>query len=116
MPVRRAAARLRRMYGRHTKIVATLGPSTDPPGRLDAMTEAGLDCARLNCSHGTADDFRRRAHDVRAAADKAGRPIGLLFDLQGPKLRLGAALEPRGVDVGETVVFSGDRSAGGDRV
>ena len=104
------------MHGRHTKIVATLGPATDPEGMLDAMIAAGLDCARLNCSHGTNDDLRRRAADVRAAAERAGRPIGLLFDLQGPKLRLGAEVEPRGVALDETVVFCGDQSAGGDRV
>jgi pyruvate kinase len=104
------------MHGRHTKIVATLGPATDPEGMLDAMIAAGLDCARLNCSHGTNDDLRRRAADVRAAAERAGRPIGLLFDLQGPKLRLGAEVEPRGLALDETVVFCGDHAAGGDRV
>ena len=104
------------MHGRHTKIVATLGPATDPEGLLDAMIAAGLDCARLNCSHGTNEDMRRRAADVRAAAQRAGRPIGLLFDLQGPKLRLGAEVEPRGLALDETVVFCGDHAAGGDRV
>ena len=104
------------MHDRHTKIVATLGPATDPPGRLDEMIAAGLDCARLNCSHGTDEDLRRRARDVRLAAERAGRPIGLLFDLQGPKLRLGADTEARGLAVDETVVFCGDRSAGADRV
>jgi pyruvate kinase len=103
------------MHGRHTKIVATLGPATDPPGRLDEMIAAGLDCARLNCSHGTHDDLRRRARDVREAAGRARRAIGLLFDLQGPKLRLSADTEPRTLSVGETVVFGGDR-AGGERV
>ena len=78
------------MLDRRTKIVATLGPATDPPGVLDRMVAAGVDCARLNCSHGTADDQRRRAGEVRAAAGRAGRPLGLLFDLQGPKLRLSA--------------------------
>ena len=56
------------MLGRHTKIVATLGPATDPPGRLDQLVAAGLDCARLNCSHGTHEDLRRRAREVREAA------------------------------------------------
>ena len=104
------------MHGRHTKIVATLGPSTDPPGRLDQMIAAGLDCARLNCSHGTADDLRRRAREVREAAERAGRPIGLLFDLQGPKLRLSADTATRALAVDETVVFCGDRTRSGDRV
>ena len=76
------------MFNRRTKIIATLGPATDIPGILDALVAAGMDCARLNCSHGTQADLGRRAGEVRAAAARAGRPIGLLFDLQGPKLRL----------------------------
>ena len=73
------------MFNRHTKIIATLGPATDAPGVLDALIAAGMDCARLNCSHGTQEDLRRRAGEVRAAAARARRPIGVLFDLQGPK-------------------------------
>src|SRR3954462_5605267 len=97
----------RTMLPRHTKIVATLGPATDRPGVLDQLMAAGLDCARLNCSHGTADDLRRRAREVRAAAEKAGRPVALMFDLQGPKLRVSADTEQRMVEVGETVTFAG---------
>ena len=96
------------MLERRTKIVATLGPATDAPGVLDRMVAAGVDCARLNCSHGTADDQRRRAGEVRAAAGRAGRPLGLLFDLQGPKLRLSADVGERAMTAGEPVVFTGD--------
>jgi pyruvate kinase len=95
------------MLPRHTKIVATLGPATDRPGVLDQLVAAGLDCARLNCSHGDADDLRRRAREVRAAADRAARPVALMFDLQGPKLRLSGETEQRMVEVGETVTFAG---------
>jgi pyruvate kinase len=95
------------MLARHTKIVATLGPATDRPGVLDKLIAAGLDCARLNCSHGTADDLRRRAREVRAAAERAGRPVALMFDLQGPKLRLSSETEQRMVEVGDTVTFAG---------
>jgi pyruvate kinase len=95
------------MRGRRTKIVATLGPATDGPGVLDRLLEAGLDCARLNCSHGTHDDLRTRAAAARAAADKAGRPLGLLFDLQGPKIRLSAQTEARILEVDDTVIFCG---------
>ena len=95
------------MLARHTKIVATLGPATDRPGVLDQLIEAGLDCARLNCSHGGPDDLRRRARDVRDAAQRAGRPIALMFDLQGPKLRLSSETEQRVVEVGDTVTFAG---------
>jgi pyruvate kinase len=90
---------------RRTKIVATLGPATDGPGVLDALVAAGLDCARLNCSHGTADDVRRRAREVREATVRAGRPIALMLDLQGPKIRL-AQILPRPVRVGEELVFA----------
>ena len=93
------------MLERRTKIVATLGPATDADGVLDRLVAAGLDCARLNCSHGTHEDLRRRAAEVRAAGARADRPLGLLFDLQGPKLRLGAETEPRIVQVGAEVVF-----------
>jgi pyruvate kinase len=95
------------MLTRHTKIVATLGPATDQAGMLDQLISAGLDCARLNCSHGTADDLRGRAGEVRAAAERAGRPVALMFDLQGPKLRLASNTEQRVVEVGDTVTFAG---------
>lgn len=91
---------------RKTKIVATLGPATDPPGVLDALVAAGLDCARLNCSHGTTDELLSRAVGVRAAAQRAGRPVGLLFDLQGPKLRLSRDTSERRIAVGEAITFS----------
>jgi pyruvate kinase len=101
---------------RKTKIVATLGPATDEPGVLDAMVAGGLDCARLNCSHGNTEQLVRRASAVRAAADREGRPIGLLFDLQGPKLRLSGNTTERWVQAGEAVTFTGDPSTARDRV
>jgi pyruvate kinase len=100
---------------RRTKIVATLGPATDPPGVLDALVAGGLDCARLNCSHGAADDLLRRALEVRAAARRARRPIGLLFDLQGPKLRLAADTVERRLRPGDLVVLTGERGAGPEK-
>jgi pyruvate kinase len=105
------------VLARRTKIVATLGPATDAPGVLDQVVAAGVACARLNCSHGTPDDLRRRAADVRAAAERVRRPIGLLFDLQGPKLRLSAKLAERTLAAGDVVVFSGQTAPGtNDRV
>ncbi|MDH3531529.1 MAG: pyruvate kinase [Gammaproteobacteria bacterium] len=73
---------------KRTKIVATLGPATDEKKRLRKMIRAGLDVARLNFSHGDADDHRRRAERLRAAANKCGRDVGLMGDLQGPKIRV----------------------------
>src|SRR4051794_41390498 len=95
------------MLERRTKIVATLGPATDADGMLDRLVAAGVDCARLNCSHGTHDDLRRRAIAVRSAGERAGRPLGLLFDLQGPKLRLSADTATHTVAPGDVVRFSG---------
>ena len=74
---------------RKAKIVATLGPATRTPAALDALIAAGMDVARLNFSHGTHDDHRAAAEAVRQASDRAGRPIAILQDLQGPKIRVG---------------------------
>lgn len=73
---------------RRTKIVATLGPATNTPEMLDAIIEAGVDVVRLNFSHGSPDDHRKAASLIRERAAKAGRPVAILSDLQGPKLRI----------------------------
>lgn len=75
---------------RQTKIVATLGPATSTKEKIRALFEAGVDVFRLNFSHGTADDHRERMKIIREVEKEAGRPIAVLADLQGPKLRLGA--------------------------
>ena len=74
---------------RRTKIVATLGPASSPPERLDAMLRAGVDVVRLNLSHSTVDEHLARLADVRAAAVRVGRQIAVLADLPGPKVRSG---------------------------
>lgn len=71
-----------------TKIVATLGPASDDEKTLCKMLEAGLDVARLNFSHGDAADHRRRAESLRAASLSVGRQVGIMGDLQGPKIRI----------------------------
>lgn len=76
------------MQTRRTKIIATLGPATDAPGMLKRIVEEGVDVVRLNLSHGTAADHRKRAEDVRQVAEELGREIGILADLQGPKIRI----------------------------
>ena len=73
---------------RRTKIVATLGPASEKRKTLRKMIMSGLDVARINFSHGGADDHRGRAARLRAAAIKCGRDVGLLTDLQGPKIRI----------------------------
>ena len=74
---------------RRTKIVATLGPASSDPKTLARMIEAGLDVVRMNFSHGTAAEHTKRVELVRALARKAGRAVGVLVDLQGPKIRIG---------------------------
>jgi pyruvate kinase len=73
---------------RRTKIVATVGPATDDIAVLTEMMRAGLDVVRLNASHGTVEDRRRRLGMVREAADHANKCIGVLLDLGGPKIRI----------------------------
>jgi len=73
----------------NTKIVATLGPTSDTPELIRALAEAGADVFRLNFSHGAHEDHRRRFAAVRAVEKQVNRPIGILMDLQGPKLRVG---------------------------
>lgn len=74
---------------RRTKIVATLGPATNTPELLEALVREGVDVVRLNFSHGTLEEHAQRAQMVREAAQKVGRTVGILGDLQGPKLRIG---------------------------
>jgi len=69
--------------------VCTLGPASESPERLVELVEAGMDVARLNMSHGDYAEHRKRLEAVREAARLAGRPVGVLVDLQGPKIRLG---------------------------
>ena len=91
---------------RRTKILATLGPATDAPGRLDELVAAGMDGGRINCAHELPDAWRLRADQLRDAAVRAGRPLALLVDLAGPKMRLGTAVRARQVTPGESVIFS----------
>jgi pyruvate kinase len=74
---------------RSAKIVATLGPASASPERLSALFDAGVDVFRCNFSHGTHDDHRKLFIAIRRIEAETGRPIGILADLQGPKLRLG---------------------------
>ena len=90
-----------RLGNAHTKVVATIGPSSEE--RIEEMIEAGMSVARINFSHGTQAEHRRRVARVRAAGDAAGVSVGILADLRGPKLRLGRFPE------GAVVLAKGDR-------
>jgi pyruvate kinase len=74
---------------RRAKIICTLGPATDSEEQIRALVAAGMDIARLNLSHGTYEEHELRYQRVRAASDSLGRAVGILVDLQGPKIRLG---------------------------
>src|SRR5579862_8327733 len=86
----RARGRNRVMRRRRSaKIVATLGPASAGAARIRALFDAGVDVFRLNFSHGTHEEHRARFAEIRQVEADTGRPIGILADLQGPKLRLG---------------------------
>lgn len=91
---------------KRTKIVCTIGPASESPAVLSALIKAGMNVARLNFSHGTQAWHRKTIRAVRAAAKKAGEPVAMLADLQGPKIRIGV-LPETGVELknGETVTL-----------
>jgi pyruvate kinase len=74
---------------RRGKIVCTLGPATSSDEAVRALVEAGMDVARMNFSHGDYSDHKASYDRVRAASNATGRAVGVLADLQGPKIRLG---------------------------
>ena len=76
------------MQIRRTKIIATLGPATDPPEVLRAVIAAGADILRINLSHGTHQDQAARAAQVRAVASELNKEVAILADLRGPKIRI----------------------------
>ncbi|WP_020395328.1 pyruvate kinase [Thiolinea disciformis] len=91
---------------RRTKIVATLGPATNTPEALEAIVRAGVDVVRLNFSHGTLEEHQCRAQLIRDAAKKVGRTVGILGDLQGPKLRIAKFRDGKiTLNVGDTFIL-----------
>mgnify|MGYP000210926552 CR=1 FL=1 len=74
---------------RKVKIVATLGPASDSSEMIEALMKAGVDVFRLNFSHGEHPDHALRVERIRAAEAKLGRPVAIMADVQGPKLRIG---------------------------
>jgi pyruvate kinase len=96
---------------RRTKILATIGPASGDRDRLVALVDAGMDAARLNFSHATHDQHRDWADLIRSAGDDAGRPLALVADLQGPKLRVGDLERPSLLSRGEEVVIAAEEAA-----
>jgi pyruvate kinase len=101
---------------RRTKIVATIGPASRDPEVLVRMIDAGMDVARLNFSHGSAEEHAETAGRVRDAANRAGRSVAILQDLPGPKLRIGALADGIAeLKPGDEVTFvCGENEAEGD--
>ncbi|WP_457282458.1 pyruvate kinase [Polaromonas sp. P5_D5] len=103
------------MQRRGTKIVATLGPASSDPALLEQMIRAGVNCVRLNFSHGTAQDHIDRARLVREAATRAGREVAIMADLQGPKIRVGKFAEGKvQLEQGMKFVLDASRTELGD--
>ncbi|QQR69423.1 MAG: pyruvate kinase [Alphaproteobacteria bacterium] len=105
-----------RHRNRKTKILATIGPASSSHERIYSLIQAGVDVIRLNFSHGTHDDHRGRYETIRKIEKEMGRPIGVLADLQGPKLRLGKFAEGA-IDIaaGQTFRLDTDPAPGDDK-
>jgi len=101
-----------RIHWRATKIVATLGPSSSTPEILRQLITAGIDVARINASHGNHQEHSRLIASIRKISAKLGRPVGVLFDLQGPKIRL-ADFEGgfRRIERGDEIILAVGRPA-----
>ena len=98
---------------RRTKIVATLGPASASEPTVMALIEAGVNVFRINSSHGTADERAQWMELIVSARKQAGQSVGLLVDLQGPRIRIGELAEPRDLVSGEEVVFVHEGAAQG---
>src|SRR5690348_12677879 len=91
---------------RRAKIVATVGPACASPDMLKALFLAGVDTFRLNFSHGTQENHAKVHAAIRALEQEVRRPIGILMDLQGPKIRVGTLRDGKiNVEAGETIRF-----------
>ncbi len=99
---------------RRTKIVATIGPASQDEDRLAALVDAGMDGVRLNFSHGTHADHELSARRARAVQEAAGRPLALIADLQGPKIRIGNLVAPTDLEPGDKIVVAGESLCGAD--
>jgi pyruvate kinase len=99
-----------------TKIVATIGPSSESPEMLGRLFALGVDVIRINSSHGTPETRARWMDRVREVSQAAGRHVAVLVDLQGPRIRVGELREPRTLAEGSTVVFAPEAVATGDAI
>ena len=99
--------------GRNTKILATLGPATSTRDIIQSIVDMGVDAFRLNMSHGTKDDHAQRIDLIREIEGARGRPIGILVDLQGPKIRIGSFAESIvSIETAQTFVLDNNPAPG----
>jgi pyruvate kinase len=103
-------------HARRTKIVATVGPASNDEDTLAQLVVAGMDAVRLNFSHGTQAEHELSARRAREVQRAAGRPLALIADLQGPKVRVGDLAAPIVLEAGDDVVVAGAESARADDV
>jgi pyruvate kinase len=99
-----------------TKIVCTLGPASSSPEMIGALVRSGLDMARVNMSHGTHAQHRATVEMIRRAAQEVGRPVAILADLAGPKIRVGDLPEPIRLAVGDQVVMAPEGQHGSGEI
>jgi pyruvate kinase len=99
-----------------TKIVATIGPASSKPEDLATLIAAGVDVARINFSHGTHEQHARTITTIRGLALDAGKPVAILGDLQGPRIRIGNLPAPLEIADGQSLVFTAESLATGDEV
>ncbi len=101
---------------RKTKIVATMGPASQSPEQIEALIKAGVNVFRLNFSHGTAADHHRNVDNIRTTATKLGKIVGILQDLQGPKIRVGTFTNgPITLKEGQAFALHSDKKFAGDQ-
>jgi pyruvate kinase len=99
-----------------TKVVCTLGPASSSSEVILEMVKRGMDLARVNMSHGSRQDHRASIAAVRAAAQEVGRPVGIMVDLSGPKIRVGELDAPLQLEAGQAVVMAPEKSATGGEI
>lgn len=99
-----------------TKIVCTLGPASSSPDVIRKLLQAGMNVARLNFSHGTHEMHARTLANIRGIAEDMGRPVAILGDLQGPRIRIGALAEARPLEEGARLVLAPEEVATPDEI
>ena len=99
-----------------TKMVCTLGPATSSAETIEALVQSGLSVARINMSHGVHEEHAERIGHVRRAAERAGRPVAVLADLAGPKIRVGDLVAPLDLTPDDMIIMASEGAEQGDDI